>query len=192
MNNFMFKYRGGLFIPAALLMLFIGKPTFTSIVIGFLISFVIGEGIRIWAVGFSGITTRSNKIEAPELVTSGPYAHVRNPIYVGNFISWMGFCIASTGSAPLWATFIIYGITIFSNILIYGTIIPLEEEFLENKFGEVYRKYKKAVPSVIPTLKSYNRQQGTYKIHAIRTHEIQTILMLFIVASLIIIKHLII
>jgi protein-S-isoprenylcysteine O-methyltransferase Ste14 len=190
MNSFIFKHRGELFIPSALIILFLGKPTLLSLITGFSVSFLIGEGIRIWSVGFSGRTTRSGQIEAPQLVTSGPYAHLRNPIYFGNFISWTGFCIASTGNTSLWRTLIIFGVTILSNVLIYGAIIPMEEQFLEMKFGETYRKYKQSVPSFFPAIKAYDNQEGLYDFSVIKTHEIESILMLFIVASIMVIKHL--
>ena len=55
-----------------------------------------------WAVGYSGVTTRGDTVTAPALVTAGPYAYVRNPLYVGNFLTAAGFAIAFTGknSAP--------------------------------------------------------------------------------------------
>src|SRR5579862_3610326 len=98
---FVFKNRGALLaVPAALLAAF-GKPSALSVTVGLPLA-IAGELIRCWAVGYSGTTTRGDAVEAPKLVTAGPYAYVRNPLYVGNFITAAGFAIAFTGkNAPL-------------------------------------------------------------------------------------------
>ena len=91
-----FKNRGLLLaVPAALLAAF-GRPSATSVTLGLPVA-IAGELIRCWAVGYSGVTTRGDRVEAPHLVTAGPYAYVRNPLYVGNFITALGFAVAYTG-----------------------------------------------------------------------------------------------
>jgi protein-S-isoprenylcysteine O-methyltransferase Ste14 len=189
MRKKIFQYRGTLFVPAAILMLVLGKPTVTSIIIGLAISFLIGEGIRIFAVGYSGTTTRADQLKAPELVTAGPYAHVRNPLYLGNFISWIGFSVAAAGEAPLISQVIIYSFVIISNLVIYGIIIPLEEEYLESQYSDQYKDYKKSVPRLFPCLKAYDKQNGIYKPDVIAKAESQTIIMLIGVSVLIIVKY---
>src|ERR1700694_5338388 len=74
----------------------LGNTSPFSIALGLPIAFL-GEAVRCWAVGYSGVTTRGDHVEAPALITAGPYAHVRNPLYVGNFITALGFAIAFTG-----------------------------------------------------------------------------------------------
>ena len=187
MKNFIFKYRGWLFVPSAILMLYLAKPTPLSLAIGFLVA-LIGEGIRVWAVGFSGVTTRKSELEAPLLVTAGPYALVRNPLYVGNLITWLGFCIVSAGAAPLWAKIVIFLSVIISYAIIYGNIIPLEEEFLEKEFGEPFREYLKNVPRMLPQMKPYQKQNGTWDPGVILKAESQTIIMLVILAGIMILK----
>ena len=187
MKEFIFKFRGWLFVPSALLMLYLAKPTPVSLIIGFLIALA-GESIRIWAVGFSGVTTRKSELEAPLLVTAGPYAMVRNPLYVGNLITWLGFSIAAAGAAPLWAKIVIIGSMILSYAIIYGNIIPLEEQFLEKQFGEPFREYLKNVPQMLPQMKPYDKQNGTWDPGVILKAESQTIIMLLISGAILVLK----
>src|SRR3954449_9027637 len=51
---------------------------------------LLGLALRAWASASVGHHSRSGEIEAPRLVTSGPYALVRNPIYLGSFILGLG------------------------------------------------------------------------------------------------------
>jgi len=49
-----------------------------------------GLGVRVLAAGFAGRHTRSSKIEGSKLAIAGPYAHVRNPIYLGSVVLGFG------------------------------------------------------------------------------------------------------
>src|SRR5579872_4909406 len=80
---FVFKNRGALLVIPALILAVFGKPNTDSILAGLPTAFA-GEAIRCWAVGYSGTTTRADQVTAPQLVTAGPYAYVRNPLYIGN------------------------------------------------------------------------------------------------------------
>src|SRR6201996_8802882 len=73
-----------------------GKPSAFSIATGLPLAFA-GEALRMWAVGYSGVTTRGDTVTAPALVTAGPYAYVRNPLYVGNALTGAGFALAFPG-----------------------------------------------------------------------------------------------
>src|SRR5271154_1262574 len=79
-----FKYRGALLAIPALILVIFGKPSVSSIFAG-LGPALAGESFRCLAVGYSGTTTRADHVTAPALVTAGPYAYMRNPLYVGNF-----------------------------------------------------------------------------------------------------------
>src|ERR1700689_5459613 len=95
--SFLFKNRGLLLaLPAGLLAL-AGRPSARRIRVGLPLA-VAGELIRCWAVGYSGVTTRHNEVTASKLETAGPYGHVRNPLYLGNFVTAAGFAIAFTGA----------------------------------------------------------------------------------------------
>ncbi|HEY1428225.1 MAG TPA: hypothetical protein VGF18_01535, partial [Candidatus Tumulicola sp.] len=66
-----FKNRGALLALPAVALALAGKPSKCSARLGVPIALA-GELVRCWAVGYSGVTTRGDAVEAPELVTGGP------------------------------------------------------------------------------------------------------------------------
>lgn len=105
----------------------------------------LGEALRIWSVGHSGTTTRSKNLKAAALATGGPYAMVRNPIYVGNFLLGLGFVMLTRVAWVMAAYVIFFAIQ-------YSLIVSIEEEFLGGKFGQEYLDYKKRVRRFVPNL----------------------------------------
>src|SRR5579872_954434 len=99
-KNVVFKNRGLLLVPVAVVLVVFGRPSLESAIVGILVA-ACGELLRIWAVGYSGVTTRANVVTAPALVTAGPYSRMRNPLYVGNTIIAVGFWIALSGNVSL-------------------------------------------------------------------------------------------
>ena len=75
----------------------------------------------------------------------GPYAFTRNPLYVGSFLLYLGFCLAC---ANLWVAI---GFLPFFFIVYYATILR-EEAFLSSKFGEDYAAFMREVPRFFPRL----------------------------------------
>ena len=171
---FVFKNRGALLaIPAVVLAIF-GKPSLASILAGLPLAFA-GEAIRCWAVGYSGTTTRADQVTAPQLVTAGPYAYVRNPLYIGNFLTALGFAIAFTGKNPDVERWILIGIAMATMLGIYATIVPHEEAFLRATFGASYDEYSSRVARVWPRIpKPSAAQLGTYDAGVIARAESRT------------------
>jgi protein-S-isoprenylcysteine O-methyltransferase Ste14 len=179
----MFKYRGLLFIPLALLVIIFGKPTPGSFYFGLVIA-CSGELLRCWSVGYSGITTRDNKIIAPFLVTAGPYAYIRNPLYLGNIITALGFVVMACGGFKLGLGLIfIVGVFLFY-YLVYDKIIKLEEEYLIKTFAEDYKTYLQTVPRLLPYKSALSRRQGKFKPEVIWKAEIHTIGLLVLVLAI--------
>src|SRR3990170_2351003 len=56
---------------------------------------VIGEAVRLAGVAAAGSVTRRRSRNVQRLVTYGIFAWCRNPLYVGNFLIWMGFVTIS-------------------------------------------------------------------------------------------------
>lgn len=170
---FVFKNRGALLAaPAALLAAF-GKPSAFSITVGLPVA-IVGELVRCWAVGYSGVTTRGNAVIAPELVTAGPYAHVRNPLYVGNFLTALGFSIAFTGGNSATKRAMLVAASLGTMVAVYATIVPHEEQFLRTQFGSTFERYCEAVPPYIPATESSFESKGEWKPEVIKDAESRT------------------
>lgn len=160
-GSFVFGNRGMLLVLPAVALAAFGKPSAFSVASGLPLAFA-GEAIRMWAVGYSGVTTRSDSVTAPALVTAGPYAYVRNPLYVGNFVTAAGFALAFTGknSAPARSALVLGSLA--AMVAVYSVIVPHEEAFLRGKFGDAFDDYTSRVPRVIPALEPAEPQHGSY------------------------------
>jgi protein-S-isoprenylcysteine O-methyltransferase Ste14 len=168
-----FKNRGSLLALPAVALAVLGKPSRASIAAGVPLALA-GEALRCWAVGYSGVTTRSDRVTAPRLTTAGPYAYVRNPLYVGNFITALGFTVAFTGAVPprrrAWLALAGLG----TMLAVYAAIVPLEEAYLRETFGADFDAYCAVVPRVIPRTTPAEPQRGEYDAGVIAGAESRT------------------
>ncbi len=110
--------------------------------------------IRVIVVGYSpkntsGRNTKEGQI-ADVLNTTGMYSIVRHPLYVGNFLMWLGVAMLTEN-----AWFIISFVGFFA--FYYERIMYAEESFLRNKFGSEYLKWAQKVPTFIPSFKNYKK-----------------------------------
>jgi protein-S-isoprenylcysteine O-methyltransferase Ste14 len=172
---FVFKNRGLLLSLPAIALAKRGKPSAASVALGVPIA-IAGELIRCWAVGYSGETTRNDVVTAPKLVTGGPYAYVRNPLYIGNFVTAAGFAIAFTGKNCPLMRFLLLGGSLAAAAGVYATIIPHEEEFLRAQFGEEYERYCEQVPRIVPRLDPAQGDTEPWRFEAVRSAESKTFL----------------
>lgn len=148
-RQFLFKWRGGLVAPVALIFLILAQPTLGSLMAGAFLAFL-GEGIRLWAIGYTGEPTRSQELDAPSLITTGPYGLVRNPLYLGNLLNGLAVATAAVGGKPASEAALLWlGAVCFLGF-VYSNIIILEQEFLAQEFGEAYELYCQTVPALVP------------------------------------------
>jgi len=149
-SNIFFKYRSYTPIPFLLLMVIFAEPSITSMIIGFAIA-ISGELMRFWGVSWAGSETRTTGgVGGTYLVISGPFAYVRNPLYVGNILLYIGIGIMSWSLFP----YLQIGAILFFAVQ-YHFIVLEEEKFLKEKFGEAYKNYFKNVPRFIPRFTPY-------------------------------------
>ncbi|MGH9524655.1 MAG: methyltransferase family protein [Terriglobales bacterium] len=128
----------------AVLYFWLARPTWFSIAIGAVISLM---GVAIRAAASGHITKNA------ALTTTGPYAHTRNPLYLGSLVIAAGFAVASRS----WRVVLAVAILFFA---IYVPVIRSEEEFLRSKFPE-FDDYARRVPRLLPRLKTTSNQQAT-------------------------------
>lgn len=153
MTNKLFKYRSYTPIPFVILMIAYQQSNVWSLPLGLLIA-VCGELIRLWAVSWAGSETRTTgKVGGTYLVINGPYAHVRNPLYVGNILIYFGLGIMSFALFP-YLQIIALAFFVFQ----YYEIIKEEEGFLREKFGNDFTEYYKNVPRIFPRLTPYKKE----------------------------------
>lgn len=78
------------------------------------------------------------------VVTTGGFRYVRHPLYLASILFYLGLTIATVS---------LFSLALFGGIFVfYNYIASYEEELLEAKFGEEYRKYKKATGKWAPRI----------------------------------------
>ena len=155
LSKFLFKNRSYTPLPFLLVMVIFAKPNLYSIITGFLIA-LFGEMIRFWGVCYIGSESRTTgKVGGTKLLISGPFAYVRNPLYVGNILIYMGIGVMSNALFPY---LIIFGFIFF--VFQYYFIIIEEEKYLKDEFKEDYIEYYKNVRRFIPKLRPYKKSNN--------------------------------
>ena len=114
--------------------------------------------LRIWASGH----LVKNKV----LTVTGPYAYVKNPLYIGTFLGMIGTAFLTMGDPndPVWYTrhmnWLILGFAILAFIFYY---IPYKKKREGNRlhdiFGEDWDHYDRSVPDYFPKLTRYEKAQ---------------------------------
>jgi protein-S-isoprenylcysteine O-methyltransferase Ste14 len=114
--------------------------------------------IRLWASGH----LVKNKV----LTVTGPYAYVKNPLYIGTFLGMIGFAFVAMGdpSAPQWYfrhfSWIVLALALLVFVFYY---VPYKKKRegsrLHDLFGEAWDHYDQAVPDYVPKLSRYERAQ---------------------------------
>jgi protein-S-isoprenylcysteine O-methyltransferase Ste14 len=149
-EGLVFKYRGllwGIFALAVLVCPASFSATRATLSIPFLIS---GQLLRFWAAGVIP-KYRTLVVDAPILVTWGPYAWVRNPLYAGNALMGCGWSLlVGWWWTPAFAA---------AYLAIYMlVIIPCEERFLLDKFRDEYLDFRSATPALVPNLSKFRER----------------------------------
>jgi len=154
LGGWLFRYRTSLPLPAAIaiLTLRIGEAPPSTVLVGSGIAVtVIGELIRLWGVHHIGAISRTRSERLGPLVASGPFARLRNPLYVGNIALWVGFALTAR---LVWLAPVILVLL----ALEYHAIVRWEETLLESRLGQAYRDYAARVPRWVPTFNRGDRK----------------------------------
>lgn len=111
----------------------LARPTIGSLALGGGVA-LIGVLVRAWASG--------HIVKNDRLATSGPYAHTRNPLYLGSFLIATGFAVAAHWS-------LLVAVVAFF-LLIYYPTMRREVANIESRFPDTYARYAKHVPLFFP------------------------------------------
>ncbi len=133
------RLRFAFLYPFAVYIVFFTAPTDTSLRWGTLL-IILGALIRLWSNGYA--------IKMDKLTTSGPYAFVRNPLYVGTATIVFGTMVLVDLALPGVLLLLGWG-------FVYRRTVCKEEMMLANKFGQDYLYYKSKVPAFCPTVVPY-------------------------------------
>lgn len=142
LGRILFKYRDGIAAPLFVLMLVVSLWKYENNFVIWTIGpalILLGEALRLWAMRHIGRSARTQKEKARKLVTTGPFALTRNPLYIGNHMILLGFCVLSE---LLWFIPVALGIC----FAFYHLIVLYEEELLKQRFQDDYLKYKDETP----------------------------------------------
>lgn len=123
----------------------LASPTTTSLAAGAGIA-LIGQALRVWAAGHIE--------KGREVTRSGPYAHMRHPLYVGSAILGLGFAVAaaSAGTAVLVLAYF---------LVTYVAAVRTEEATLDARFKGEYSAYREGRAEDVPRRFSAQRAFGS-------------------------------
>jgi protein-S-isoprenylcysteine O-methyltransferase Ste14 len=114
----------------------------------------IGIAIRAHVVGHAPANTSGRNTErgqvAEQLVTTGLYSVVRNPLYLGNAFLWLGAALFLHD----WRIVLLASAFFF---LLYERIVLVEESYLSNRFGSAFATWAGSTPAFLPRLRGYVR-----------------------------------
>jgi steroid 5-alpha reductase family enzyme len=82
-----------------------------------------------------------------QIITTGPYRYVRNPLYIGSFMLMLGFCVLLRDWLSIW-------IVLGPVLAMYLNKIRQEEKFLARNFPEQWTAYARNTPRFIPDISS--------------------------------------
>jgi protein-S-isoprenylcysteine O-methyltransferase Ste14 len=175
-GNFLFKYRGQFPVLLFILAIPFIYVTDYSILSSESVSCYLNLAIYLSLVGFlirfytigttpKGTSGRNTKKQvADELNSSGIYSILRHPLYLGNFLIWLGISVSTLN---------LYFIVIMSLLfwLYYERIMFAEERFLERKFGDKYLDWSNKAPAFIPSIFNFKKSITPFSIITVLRRE---------------------
>lgn len=180
-GNYLFRWRSYwplLFVPLLLIALrnseYLEKVFGDSVnnfwqIFSVSISFL-GFAVRCFTIGFipRGTSGRGRSIQTAEtLNTTGMYSIVRNPLYLGNFIIFLGIMLF----VEVWWLALIVFLVFW---IYYERIIFAEEEFLRKKFGDVFLEWAQKTPVFFPKFRNWKKPDLSFSLKTVLRRESST------------------
>jgi protein-S-isoprenylcysteine O-methyltransferase Ste14 len=153
MGKFLFKYRSFLPIPYFLFLLIVVDFNSLNFILG-VITVLCGLAIRFFSMGFAGNWMRGNEVRADYVLDEGLYSIMRHPLYLSNFFIGFGFTLTTS----FYPVFLLssYSLVFF---LYYYLIVREEENYLLEKFGEKFIRYRENTPAFYPNFRRWKSGQ---------------------------------
>ena len=133
------RYRQFIGITFLIVLAIVGQPRIDWYPIGFVLS-ILGIAVRLWASGH----VKKDKV----LATTGPYAFVRHPLYVGNHLIMAGYSFASGH----WWSFVVW---IALSLYFYPQTIRHEDKVLGRLFPDQWPAWASRTRALIPRVTPY-------------------------------------
>jgi protein-S-isoprenylcysteine O-methyltransferase Ste14 len=168
------RYRVVLGYAVGLLLFLLARPSLRSLLLA-LPPITLGEAIRLWASGHIEKTQR--------LATGGPYAHTRNPLYLGSALIALGVALAcsSVSAAVVIAAYL---------AAFYPSVMREEADFLRAKFAGEYQAWAGEVPAFLPRLSPGGPRETRFSWERVaRNREWRTALALPLLLALALARH---
>ncbi|MEE4177315.1 MAG: isoprenylcysteine carboxylmethyltransferase family protein [Bacteroides sp.] len=141
---------------------------------------LLGFSIRAYTVGHSAKNTSGRntaKQVADEVNTTGIYSAVRHPLYVGNFFMWLGVAVLTMNVWFILTFILLYWVY-------YERIMFAEEQYLRQKFGEVYLEWARRTPAFIPRFRNWEKPALKFNLKKVLKKEKTGLLAVFSVLFL--------
>ncbi len=180
-GNWLFKRRGQipvlLFILAIPAVYVMNYEDFDPTLVTFInysaaILSVLGAIVRAYTIGTTprGTSGRNTQEQVAEsLNTSGIYSMVRHPLYLGNYLMWIGIVLFTRNIEFTIIVSLLYWIY-------YERIMFAEERFLERKFGDIYLDWSKKVPAFLPAFSQFQKSETSFSMKSVLRREYSGIL----------------
>lgn len=173
-GNWLFRYRGQL--PLLLFLLVIPEilylaPAVTPAVTGWTVTAatisVLGALVRAYTIGTTprGTSGRNTKTQvAEQLNTTGIYSTVRHPLYLGNYLMWIGIVLYTCDVMFVVLVSLLYWIY-------YERIMMAEEKYLIGKFGTAYPAWADRTPAFLPRFSGFVPPSETFSLRSVFRRE---------------------
>jgi protein-S-isoprenylcysteine O-methyltransferase Ste14 len=128
--------------------------------------------IRSYTIGTTpkGTSGRNTQEQIAEMLNStGIYSVVRHPLYLGNFLMWIGIVIYTANPYFIIIVSLMYW-------LYYERIMFAEERFLEKKFGQAYMEWSLKAPAFIPDFSKFVKSNIPFSIKSVLRREYSGVL----------------
>ena len=180
-GNFLFRYRGQ--FPVILFLLAIpfiyltdyksiSEKSYSYLLYLSIILSVIGSLIRFYTIGTTtkGTSGRNTKEQIADVLNStGMYSIVRHPLYLGNYLIWLGIAVSTLNFCFIFIMSLFFW-------LYYERIIFAEERFLEKKFGDYYLEWSNSLPAFFPLILNFKKSDTSFSIISVLRREYSSVL----------------